>query len=106
MKSPVNWGLRENIRSRRRRKPSCLSLKESNFKYAFGDDASKIAVPELRILRKAGNQGHILNLDHGVLVGAPEDNVRFFFETAKQAVAESWGQPIDENSWSSYVLSL
>jgi uroporphyrinogen decarboxylase len=33
---------------------------------------------------KAGNQGHILNLGHGVLVGTPEDNVRFFFETAKQ----------------------
>ena len=35
-------------------------------------------------VRKAGNQGHILNLGHGVLVGTPEDNVRFFFETAKQ----------------------
>lgn len=33
---------------------------------------------------KAGNTGHILNLGHGVLVGTPEDNVRFFFETAKQ----------------------
>ncbi len=37
-------------------------------------------------IRKAGNRGHILNLGHGVLVGTPEDNVRFFFETAKQAV--------------------
>ncbi len=36
-------------------------------------------------IRKAGNYGHILNLGHGVLVGTPEDNVRFFFETAKQA---------------------
>lgn len=36
-------------------------------------------------IRKAGNKGHILNLGHGVLVGTPEDNVRFFFETAKQA---------------------
>jgi uroporphyrinogen decarboxylase len=35
-------------------------------------------------VRKAGNQGHILNLGHGVLVGTPEDNVRCFFETAKQ----------------------
>jgi uroporphyrinogen decarboxylase len=35
-------------------------------------------------IQKAGNQGHILNLGHGVLVGTPEDNVRFFFETAKQ----------------------
>ncbi|GCA88060.1 uroporphyrinogen decarboxylase [Microcystis aeruginosa] len=39
----------------------------------------------LDTIRKAGNQGHILNLGHGVLVGTPEDNVRFFFETAKQA---------------------
>ncbi len=37
-------------------------------------------------IRKAGNRGHILNLGHGVLVGTPEDNVRFFFETAKQAL--------------------
>ncbi|NEO01678.1 MAG: uroporphyrinogen decarboxylase [Moorea sp. SIO3I7] len=36
-------------------------------------------------IRKAGNEGHILNLGHGVLPGTPEDNVRFFFETAKQA---------------------
>ncbi|ELR96594.1 uroporphyrinogen decarboxylase [Gloeocapsa sp. PCC 73106] len=36
-------------------------------------------------IKKAGNHGHILNLGHGVLVGTPEDNVRFFFETAKQA---------------------
>jgi len=35
-------------------------------------------------VKKAGNQGHILNLGHGVLVGTPEENVRFFFETAKQ----------------------
>jgi uroporphyrinogen decarboxylase len=33
---------------------------------------------------KAGNWGHILNLGHGVLPETPEDNVRFFFETAKQ----------------------
>ncbi|MBW4649782.1 MAG: uroporphyrinogen decarboxylase [Kastovskya adunca ATA6-11-RM4] len=39
----------------------------------------------LDTIRKAGNKGHILNLGHGVLPGTPEDNVRFFFETAKQA---------------------
>ncbi|TVQ47705.1 MAG: uroporphyrinogen decarboxylase [Gloeocapsa sp. DLM2.Bin57] len=39
----------------------------------------------LDTIKKAGNQGHILNLGHGVLVGTPEENVRFFFETAKQA---------------------
>lgn len=36
-------------------------------------------------IRKAGNRGHIFNLGHGVLPGTPEDNVRFFFETAKKA---------------------
>lgn len=35
-------------------------------------------------VKKAGNGGHILNLGHGVLVGTPEENVRVFFETAKQ----------------------
>ena len=39
----------------------------------------------LDTIRKAGRGGHILNLGHGVLVGTPEDNVRVFFETAKQA---------------------
>ncbi|MEM1370421.1 MAG: uroporphyrinogen decarboxylase [Cyanobacteria bacterium P01_H01_bin.15] len=39
----------------------------------------------LDTIRKAGNRGHIMNLGHGVLVGTPEDNVRYFFETAKQA---------------------
>lgn len=35
-------------------------------------------------VNKAGKGGHILNLGHGVLVGTPEENVRVFFETAKQ----------------------
>jgi uroporphyrinogen decarboxylase len=39
----------------------------------------------LDTIRKAGKKGHILNLGHGVLPGTPEDNVRCFFETAKQA---------------------
>jgi uroporphyrinogen decarboxylase len=39
----------------------------------------------LDTIRKAGDRGHILNLGHGVLESTPEDNVRFFFETAKQA---------------------
>ncbi|WP_448560831.1 uroporphyrinogen decarboxylase [Trichothermofontia sp.] len=36
------------------------------------------------IVKKAGNRGHIMNLGHGVLANTPEENVRFFFETAKQ----------------------
>ncbi|WP_204104200.1 MULTISPECIES: uroporphyrinogen decarboxylase [Spirulina sp. CCY15215] len=39
----------------------------------------------LDTIKKAGPTGHIFNLGHGVLPGTPEDNVRFFFETAKQA---------------------
>ncbi|MBD2499768.1 uroporphyrinogen decarboxylase [Anabaena azotica] len=35
-------------------------------------------------VKKAGNWGHILNLGHGVLPDTPEENVAFFFETAKQ----------------------
>lgn len=38
----------------------------------------------LDTVRKAGNGGHILNLGHGVLPNTPEENVAFFFETAKQ----------------------
>ncbi|MFW6296349.1 MAG: uroporphyrinogen decarboxylase, partial [Halothece sp.] len=39
----------------------------------------------LDTIRKAGNEGHILNLGHGILPGTPEENAAFFFETAKQA---------------------
>ncbi len=39
----------------------------------------------LDTIKKAGNQGHILNLGHGVLQNTPEENVAYFFETAKQA---------------------
>lgn len=35
-------------------------------------------------VRKAGKRGHILNLGHGVLPNTPEENVAFFFETAKK----------------------
>ncbi|MFB2646569.1 uroporphyrinogen decarboxylase [Raphidiopsis sp. BLCC-F218] len=37
----------------------------------------------LDTVHKAGNWGHILNLGHGVLPETPEENVAFFFETAK-----------------------
>ncbi|MFM7365677.1 MAG: uroporphyrinogen decarboxylase [Cuspidothrix sp.] len=41
----------------------------------------------LDTVRKAGNWGHILNLGHGVLPETPEENVAFFFETAKNITA-------------------
>ena len=37
-----------------------------------------------KTIEKAGNTGHILNLGHGVLVGTPEENVGFFFDTVRQ----------------------
>jgi uroporphyrinogen decarboxylase len=39
----------------------------------------------LDTMRKAGRHQHVMNLGHGVLPTTPEDNVRFFFETAKNA---------------------
>ena len=39
----------------------------------------------LDTIRKAGRKGHILNLGHGVLQRTPEENVAYFFETAKHA---------------------
>ena len=43
----------------------------------------------LETIRKGENRGHILNLGHGVLPGTPEDNVRHFFEVAKEATIEN-----------------
>jgi uroporphyrinogen decarboxylase len=42
----------------------------------------------LDTVRKAGKQGHILNLGHGVLQNTPEENVAFFFDTAKNLKVE------------------
>jgi uroporphyrinogen decarboxylase len=36
-------------------------------------------------LQKAGKQGHILNLGHGVLVGTPEENVKYVFDLSKES---------------------
>jgi uroporphyrinogen decarboxylase len=49
----------------------------------------------LDTVQKAGNWGHILNLGHGVLPNTPEDNVRFFFETAKQIRYEEAKQTVE-----------
>ena len=35
-------------------------------------------------LAKAGPRGHILNLGHGVLVGTPEESVKYMFDLSKQ----------------------
>jgi len=49
----------------------------------FGSQAA-IRDRILDTIRKAGRGGHILNLGHGVLPGTPEENVAFFFQTAKE----------------------
>eukprot|EP00262_Sarcandra_glabra_P013827 TRINITY_DN3906_c1_g1_i1.p1 TRINITY_DN3906_c1_g1~~TRINITY_DN3906_c1_g1_i1.p1 ORF type:complete len:410 (+),score=48.91 TRINITY_DN3906_c1_g1_i1:79-1308(+) len=36
-----------------------------------------------RVVRCAGQRGHILNLGHGVLVGTPEEGVAHFFDVAR-----------------------
>ena len=36
-------------------------------------------------IAKAGPQGHILNLGHGVLQGTPEENVAYMFNLSKQS---------------------
>eukprot|EP00871_Galdieria_phlegrea_P003607 jgi/Galph1/4247/GphlegSOOS_G2899.1 len=38
----------------------------------------------LEIIHKAGRQGHIMNLGHGVLPNTPEENVAHFFQTIQQ----------------------
>lgn len=47
--------------------------------------ASKAAITEgvKDCIQKAGSQGHILNLGHGVLVGTPEDSVAHFFNVVR-----------------------
>ncbi|KAF5188614.1 Uroporphyrinogen decarboxylase [Thalictrum thalictroides] len=36
-----------------------------------------------RVVKSAGQRGHILNLGHGVLVGTPEEAVAHFFDVAR-----------------------
>lgn len=44
-----------------------------------------LALMELffRVVRCAGQRGHILNLGHGVLVGTPEEAVAHFFDVVR-----------------------
>lgn len=48
-------------------------------------DQDSIAAAVHECTAKAGSRGHILNLGHGVLVGTPEENVAFMFDTARQS---------------------
>ena len=47
-----------------------------------GGDAVEKAVREC--VNAAGTRGHVLNLGHGVLVGTPEENVKRFFDVARE----------------------
>lgn len=42
-----------------------------------------------RVVKSAGQSGHILNLGHGVLVGTPEDAVAHFFDVARSLEYDS-----------------
>ncbi len=48
----------------------------------FADEAA-IEAAARDVLQKAGPQGHILNLGHGVLVGTPESAVKHLFDVSK-----------------------
>ncbi|KAJ0100800.1 hypothetical protein Patl1_04837 [Pistacia atlantica] len=45
-----------------------------------------------RVVKCAGQKGHILNLGHGVLVGTPEEAVAHFFEVVKSLKYDSSSQ--------------
>lgn len=42
-----------------------------------------------RVVKCAGQRGHILNLGHGVLVQTPEDAVAHFFDVARSLKYDS-----------------
>ena len=46
-------------------------------------DADTLTDAVRDVIRKAGSQGHVLNLGHGVLVGTPEESVKHVFDLAK-----------------------
>ena len=50
--------------------------------YLLGDEAL-VRKETRRVIEKAGDTGHILNLGHGVSRDAPVENVKTFFETAR-----------------------
>eukprot|EP00210_Caulerpa_lentillifera_P007746 g7392.t1 len=49
----------------------------------FGDE-KMIKSSVLDCLKSAGPKGHILNLGHGVIVGTPEENVKYMFDLSKK----------------------
>ena len=51
--------------------------------FLFGDE-SLVRAKTRRVVEKAGEAGHILNLGHGVPRDAPVENVKSFFETARE----------------------
>lgn len=79
----VDWSV-DMVDARKRLGPSMKVQGNMDPGVLFGSKAF-IRDRILDTIRKAGNQGHIMNLGHGVLVGTPEENVQHFFETAKQA---------------------
>jgi len=50
----------------------------------FAPDPAAIDAAVEDVVRKAGAQGHVLNLGHGVLVGTPEESVARVFDLSKR----------------------
>jgi uroporphyrinogen decarboxylase len=50
----------------------------------FAPDPRAIDSAVEEVVRKAGGQGHVLNLGHGVLVGTPEESVARVFDLSKR----------------------
>ncbi|MDY6779451.1 MAG: uroporphyrinogen decarboxylase family protein, partial [Halobacteria archaeon] len=51
--------------------------------YLFGSEGF-VREKTREVIEKAGEEGHILNLGHGVKKDTPVENVRAFVETAKE----------------------
>jgi uroporphyrinogen decarboxylase len=50
----------------------------------FAPEGESIDAAVTDVVRKAGAQGHVLNLGHGVLVGTPEESVARVFDLSKR----------------------
>lgn len=52
-----------------------------------------------RVVKCAGQRGHILNLGHGVLVGTPEEAVAHFFDVARSLKYDSYSDDCSQENW-------
>jgi uroporphyrinogen decarboxylase len=81
----VDWTV--NLSDARQRIGTHLGVQGNMDPCALYGSQAFIQARILDTIRQGGGRKHIMNLGHGVLPTTPEDNVRFFFETAKNANA-------------------